>query len=71
MNFYSYIKMINYIRLHKPDPEILTETVVPLWEDEEYMSPGKMETWLMYGELKLIITIGYLAKVQNLVPKCK
>ncbi|KAG5887144.1 hypothetical protein JTB14_024253 [Gonioctena quinquepunctata] len=48
MDCYSYIKMINYIRLQKPDPKILTESSVALWEDDVYLKPGEMETWLMY-----------------------
>nr|XP_023021501.1 protein arginine N-methyltransferase 1 isoform X1 [Leptinotarsa decemlineata] len=48
MDCYSYIKMINYIRLQKPDPKILTESSVALWDDEAYLKPGEMETWLMY-----------------------
>ncbi|KAJ8971805.1 hypothetical protein NQ317_010780 [Molorchus minor] len=48
MDCYSYIKLINYIRLQKPDPKILTESSVALWEDDVYLKPGEMETWLMY-----------------------
>ncbi|KAL1506743.1 hypothetical protein ABEB36_006048 [Hypothenemus hampei] len=48
MDCYSYIKMINYIRLQKPDSKILVETPVSLWEDECYLKPGEMEPWLMY-----------------------
>lgn len=49
MDCYSFIKMINYIRLHKPDPGIITESCVALWEDDVYLKPGQMESWLMYG----------------------
>lgn len=48
MDCYSFLKMINYIRLHKPDPKIITESCVALWDDEVYLKPGDMETWLMY-----------------------
>ncbi|KAB0799400.1 hypothetical protein PPYR_07280 [Photinus pyralis] len=48
MDCYSFIKMINYIRLHKPDPHIITESCVALWEDDVYLKPGEMEPWLMY-----------------------
>ncbi|XP_018561296.1 protein arginine N-methyltransferase 1 [Anoplophora glabripennis] len=48
MDCYSYIKMINYIRLQKPDPKILTESSIALWDDDVYLKPGEMETWLMY-----------------------
>lgn len=50
MDCYSYIKMVNYIRLQKPDPKILTESSVALWDDDVYLKPGEMETWLMYGK---------------------
>ncbi|CAG9856269.1 unnamed protein product [Phyllotreta striolata] len=48
MDCYSYIKMINYIRLQKPDPQLLNESSIALWEDDVYLKPGEMETWLMY-----------------------
>ncbi|XP_066252091.1 uncharacterized protein Art3 [Euwallacea similis] len=48
MDCYSYIKMINYIRLQKPEPEIMLETNVALWDDDCYLKPGDMEPWLMY-----------------------
>lgn len=48
MDCYSYIKMINYIRLQKPDPMIITESGTALWEDDVYLKPGEMEPWLMY-----------------------
>nr|CAH7733612.1 unnamed protein product [Callosobruchus chinensis] len=48
MDCYSYIKMINYIRLQRPDPKILTESSVALWDDDVYLKPGDMEPWLMY-----------------------
>ncbi|KAK4886794.1 hypothetical protein RN001_003065 [Aquatica leii] len=48
MDCYSFIKMINYIRLHKPDPRIITESWTALWDDDVYLKPGEMEPWLMY-----------------------
>lgn len=42
--------MINYIRLHKPNPKVLTESPAALWDDDKYLKPGDTETWLMYGE---------------------
>ncbi|KAF2885240.1 hypothetical protein ILUMI_20932 [Ignelater luminosus] len=48
MDCYSFIKMINYIRLHKPEPKIITESCVALWDDDVYLKPGEMEPWLMY-----------------------
>lgn len=50
MDCYSFIKMINYIRLHKPDPKVLTESSTAPWDDDKYLKPGDTETWLMYGE---------------------
>nr|CAI5832983.1 unnamed protein product [Callosobruchus analis] len=50
MDCYSYIKMINYIRLQRPDPKILTDSSVALWDDDVYLKPGEMEPWLMYGK---------------------
>lgn len=50
MDCYSFIKMINYIRLHKPDPKEITESPVALWNDDKYLKPGETETWLMYGK---------------------
>jgi hypothetical protein len=49
MDCYSYIKMINYIRMQQPDPKILTESSVALWDDDAYLKTGEMESWLMYG----------------------
>ncbi|ENN80587.1 hypothetical protein HUJ04_009838 [Dendroctonus ponderosae] len=48
MDCYSYIKMINYIRLQKPEPKMLLDTTVTLWEDDCYLKPGEIEPWLMY-----------------------
>lgn len=52
MDCYSFIKMINYIRQHKPNPSSLTNSDVPVWNDDIYLKPGATETWLMYGEYK-------------------
>ncbi|XP_018324278.1 protein arginine N-methyltransferase 1 isoform X2 [Agrilus planipennis] len=48
MDCYSYIKMINYIRMHKPSPQILIGSDMALWDDDVYLKPGEMESWLMY-----------------------
>lgn len=55
MDCYSYIKMINYIRLHNPEPKIVTNATVALWDDDVYMKPGEMETWLIYGMTQIHI----------------
>lgn len=49
MDCYSFIKMINYIRKKKPDPKSITESPVALWDNDEFLKPGGMESWLMYG----------------------
>lgn len=49
MDCYSYIKMINYIRLKKPQPKDILEYSTALWDDDQYLKPGEMESWLMYG----------------------
>lgn len=59
MDCYSYLKMINYIRLQKPDPKIITESDVALWEDDVYLKPGEMEPWLMYGIQFYIPKLGF------------
>lgn len=48
MDCYSFIKMINYIRTHKPDPKTILESTPALWGDDSYLRPGEMESWLMY-----------------------
>lgn len=64
MDCYSYIKMVNYIRLQKPDPKILTESSVALWDDDVYLKPGEMETWLMYGKIYFLQQfISYLSVI--------
>ncbi|GLV37199.1 Arginine methyltransferase 3 [Carabus blaptoides fortunei] len=48
MDCYSFIKMINYIRQHKPNPSSLINSDVAVWNDDIYLKPGATETWLMY-----------------------
>ncbi|GJQ77287.1 Art3 [Trypoxylus dichotomus] len=48
MDCYSFIKMINYIRKVKPDPKMIIESSIALWDSDEYLKPGEMESWLMY-----------------------
>jgi len=50
MDEYSYIKLINYIRLFKPKPEtILNFENSNNWNDEMYLKPVIHEPWLMFG----------------------
>ncbi|XP_058825042.1 uncharacterized protein LOC131685372 [Topomyia yanbarensis] len=45
---YSYIKMINYIRLEKPDPAVFKSERSVFWLDDKYLKPVENETWLMF-----------------------
>ncbi|XP_053693656.1 uncharacterized protein LOC128741701 [Sabethes cyaneus] len=45
---YSYIKMINYIRLEKPDPAVFKTGGSIFWSDDKYLKPVENETWLMF-----------------------
>ncbi|KAL0895102.1 hypothetical protein ABMA27_013559 [Loxostege sticticalis] len=48
MDCYSYIKMINYIKTHKPKPEDIIKATESLWEDEKYLKPIENDEWLMF-----------------------
>ncbi|KAL3265706.1 hypothetical protein HHI36_009909 [Cryptolaemus montrouzieri] len=48
MDYYSYIKLINYIRRNKCSSNEIFEASSALWEHDSYLKPGEMETWLMY-----------------------
>lgn len=48
MDCYSYIKMINYIKANKPNPNVLLEANEPLWVDDKYLKPIENDDWLMY-----------------------
>jgi protein arginine N-methyltransferase 3 len=53
MDCYSYIKLVNYIRTHRPNASVLMSATEPVWEKEEYMKPVKPDDpWLMYGKLR-------------------
>ncbi|XP_055612692.1 uncharacterized protein LOC129759312 [Uranotaenia lowii] len=45
---YSYIKMINYIRIEQPEPAIFKKGAVIFWSDDKYLKPVENETWLMF-----------------------
>jgi type I protein arginine methyltransferase len=48
MDCYSYIKMINYIKIHKPNPnEIMVMDKSP-WQDDSYLKPVDNDEWLMF-----------------------
>ncbi|CAH0405096.1 unnamed protein product [Chilo suppressalis] len=48
MDCYSYIKMINYIKTHKPKPEDIISLTESPWEDEQYLKPVENDEWLMF-----------------------
>lgn len=50
MDCYSFIKMINYIRAKKPQPSEIMDANVAPWDDDIYLKPCEMESWLMYGQ---------------------
>lgn len=50
MDCYSYIKMINFIRKNKSNSEDIMKGDSTMWNSDEYLKPGEMENWLMYGE---------------------
>jgi protein arginine N-methyltransferase 3 len=53
MDWYGYIKLVNYIRTHHPDASVVMSATEPIWEKEEYMKPVKPDDpWLMYGKFK-------------------
>ncbi|XP_026757196.2 protein arginine N-methyltransferase 1 [Galleria mellonella] len=54
MDCYSYIKLINYIKSHKPNPEDILNTTKPLWDDEKYLKPVENDDWLMFDFDSLI-----------------
>uniref|UniRef100_U5EY54 type I protein arginine methyltransferase n=1 Tax=Corethrella appendiculata TaxID=1370023 RepID=U5EY54_9DIPT len=44
---YFYIKMINYIRIEKPDAKKFLDANEIFWDDEKYLKPLESESWLM------------------------
>ncbi|XP_072937106.1 protein arginine N-methyltransferase 3 [Epargyreus clarus] len=48
MDCYSYIKLINYIKTHKPSAaDIMSETKA-VWDDEKYLKPVDNDEWMMF-----------------------
>ncbi|XP_062563761.1 uncharacterized protein LOC134226789 isoform X2 [Armigeres subalbatus] len=45
---YAYIKMINFIRMEKPDPSVFGSGTSIFWSDDKYLKPVENETWLMF-----------------------
>lgn len=48
MDCYSYIKLVNYIKTHKPSPEAVISAKKVLWDDEKYLKPIEDDDWFMY-----------------------
>ncbi|XP_075992702.1 arginine methyltransferase 3 [Anticarsia gemmatalis] len=48
MDCYSYIKLINYIKTHKPSAEVISNCNEAVWDDEKYLKPVENDDWLMY-----------------------
>ncbi|GBP81978.1 Protein arginine N-methyltransferase 3 [Eumeta japonica] len=48
MDCYSYIKLINFIKTHKPSPEVITKAENILWDDDVYLKPVENDEWLMF-----------------------
>ncbi|XP_063358140.1 protein arginine N-methyltransferase 3-like [Cydia amplana] len=48
MDCYSYIKLINYIKTHKPTADAVMNSAEALWEDEKYLKPVENDDWLMF-----------------------
>ena len=52
MDCYSYIRLVNYIRTHHPDPSVITNARELLWDSDAFLKPVESEDpWLMYGNL--------------------
>lgn len=50
MDQYSYIKMINYIRVKNVDATAIASADSQLWNDDVYLKPVEVDAWLMFGE---------------------
>ncbi|XP_073942199.1 protein arginine N-methyltransferase 3-like [Choristoneura fumiferana] len=69
MDCYSYIKLINYIKTHKPLADAVMNVSDSLWEDEKYLKPVENDEWLMFDFESLVEQPGspksYHANVEN------
>lgn len=48
MDCYSYIKMINYIKVNKPKAEEVMNAKEPRWNEDRFLKPEENDDWLMY-----------------------
>lgn len=46
---YSYIKMINFIRMNKIEPSVIKNALEITWNDDVYLKPVQIDLWLMFG----------------------
>lgn len=47
---FSYIfQMINYIKTHKTTADRLVSINEVLWNDDTYLKPVEVDSWLMFG----------------------
>lgn len=69
MDCYSFIRLINFIKVNKPTSEVIMKTDKSLWEDEKYLKPVDNDDWLMYDfeslEEKPSSPTTYHANVEN------
>lgn len=49
MDQYSFIKLINCIRLESVTEDKLKNTKLAFWNDDKYLKPKEYEPWLSYG----------------------
>ena len=53
MDCYSFIKMVNYLRMNPMTSESLMSLQKPLWDDDKFMKPTlEDDPWLMYGKVE-------------------
>lgn len=44
--------MINYIKTHKVSADSLLSMKEVLWNDDTYMKPVEVDSWLMFGRFE-------------------
>lgn len=50
MDQYSYIKMVNYIRIKNADASFMATVDSQVWHDDVYLKPVEIDAWLMFGQ---------------------
>lgn len=63
MDQYSYIKMINYIRLKNAEASVIASIDSQVWNDEVYLKPVEVDAWLMYGKFQLLLLFSWNVSV--------